>query len=318
MQKRQKSWSNMYKTVVANANDPANKPVTDSVITLKQAIALLASLIQRITLVATQQLTGITGAAELKKYFKLETCNACFVIIQPALAFCKATNNPVLAAKIRFSLTQLIRFDDSIFVDKMNSIKDALQPYITDESLLDYNVTPAMWSAFTAAIDNYQSVETSPRSAIVTRKSETQQLKALFAQANDHCKNTLDKIVGSMRFTHPDYYNSYMDSRRIVNQPTITTKLKAIVLDAITGQPLPMAIITISNTEQSAMSNISGKAVINQVKIGMHTVTCTAEGFQTTTSPVLEFKKGKYTTVKFLLQPESITAGFADNKVLAN
>ncbi len=308
----------MYKAVLANASDPANKPTTDSIITLKDAITRLAAYVQQIVLVATQQLTGITGAAELKKYFKLEACNACFVIIQPALAFCKATNNPVLAAKIRFSLSALQRIDDAIFVEKMNSIKDALQPYITDQSLLDYNVTPQMWPAFTASIENYQSVETSPRSAIVTRKSETQQLKTLFADANSQCKDTLDRIVASLRFTHPDYYNSYMDSRRIVNQPTITTKLKAIVIDAITGQPVPMAIISINGTEQSAMSNISGKAHINQVKIGMHTVTCTAEGFQTKTTPVLEFKKGKYTTVKFLLQPESIAIQLADNKILAN
>lgn len=318
MLKQQKSWLNMYKAVLANANDPANKPTTDSVITLKNAVNKLSELVQQIMLIATQQLTGITGAAELKKYFKLETCNACFVIIQPALAFCKATNNPVLAAKIRFSLTALRRIDDAIFVEKMNGIKDALQPYIDDESLLDYNVTPQMWSAFMASIENYQSVESGPRSAIVARKSETQQLKTLFADANSLCKETLDKIVASMRFTHPEYYNSYVDSRRIVNQPTITTKLKALIIDALTSQPVPMAIISINGTDQSAMSNISGKAHINQVKIGMHSVTCTAEGYQSKTSSLIEFKKGKYTTVKFLLQPESLALQLTDNKILAN
>lgn len=209
----------MYKAVVKQLNDQQHQHITNSIAPLKNSLINLSQHIQFITDVASQQSTALNGAAQLKQQFKFDACNSCYVIIQPALAFCKATNNPILAAKIRFSLHALRRIPTAIFISQMLSIKDALQPYVDNNSLIDYNVTPQLFNAFIHSINNYQTVENTPRSAIISRKSDTQQLTKHFKEANNICKDSLDKIIASFRFTHPDYYTSYINARRIVNQP---------------------------------------------------------------------------------------------------
>ena len=75
------------------------------------------------------------------------------------------------------------------------------------------------------AIDNYSAETMKPRTAVSNRKTATANLAALFKETNDILKNQMDKLIELYRADHPDFVNTYFETRIMVDPPTRARKM---------------------------------------------------------------------------------------------
>ena len=74
------------------------------------------------------------------------------------------------------------------------------------------------------ATENYSAETMKPR--VGNRKTATANLTALFKETDDILKNQMDKLIELYRADHPDFVNTYFETRIIVDPPTRARKVE--------------------------------------------------------------------------------------------
>lgn len=69
-------------------------------------------------------------------------------------------------------------------------------------------------------IDNFETITSSPRTTITSRKAAGAQLRPQFAAASFILKEKLDKLMEQFRLTQPEFYNEYWNARDTVKYGT--------------------------------------------------------------------------------------------------
>ena len=82
---------------------------------------------------------------------------------------------------------------------------------------VDYGSAPEKVDELKKEIDDFITVISAPRSAIVTRSQATQRMKELFSEINQLLKNKTDKLMLLFEHSHPEVYQNYKAARIIVD-----------------------------------------------------------------------------------------------------
>ena len=291
----------MFNTIIGFAQSSENQPVTNLVLKFKNGIELLKQKVADIN--ATISAHGVInlGYAEFKSMIKKDCCTNASVVIGPAMSWCVDTNNSILKAKINYSMTKLMRISDANFADTVQNIYDLLFPHAA--ALVDYGVTATSFEAMQTAIDDFIANNTEPREAIVSKKQMTELLDRQMRDANDYCKNVLDKTATAYIVLNLTYFDGYKAARKLVPQGHTTTKYRGVIYNEATGKPLVGAVVGVEGTDLIATSDINGKVVLDKVPFGIQKLKVGAEDFTSQLSDPIEFKKGQYVTKNFSLVP---------------
>lgn len=291
----------MFNTVIGFAQSSENQPVTDLVLKFKNGIDALKQKVADMNATISVQGQSNLGYADYKRMIKSDCCTNTIVVTGPAMGWCEETNNPVLKAKINYSVSKLMQTPDATFADTLQGIYDLLFPHAS--ALVPYGVTAQSFITMQDSIDEFNANNSEPREAIVSKKQKNELLKRQMYDANLFCKNTLDKLAKAYISLNLEYKNGYDAARKLVPQGSTTTKYRGVIYNETTGKPLVGAIVAIEGTDLTAKSDINGKVVIDKVPFGIQQLKVGAEGFTSQLSNPIDFKKGKYVTLNFSLVP---------------
>lgn len=183
----------------------------------------------------------------------------------------------------------------------------------------DEDYEPGTLTQFETAIQVYDGLSVSPRTAIVARKTQNQKLKGLFAQA----LTILEKLDNTFELVKPknlELYDGYKNAR-IVTLQTFATAIVGTVLkvtDLETGATAP-AIGTKVLVTGSPYQTSGGILTPNPVEVtvgadgkysvatpkfkSIYTVQCTLAGYQAYIKNDVTVKKGDKTTANATLIP---------------
>lgn len=255
--------------------------------------------LQLINTYGNQQRTDISGLRTQKEAMKLSTGKKALDMSHRIEAYAKITGDVVLAKKIHYTDTDLLKASDSEFMSGCVIIETIAEEKKTE--LAPYGVTPELLADLKASIGSYSEVMDTPKEGYTGRKQATHQLNELFDTQGDVIEK-VDALVEMIRYTNPALYTEYWDTRKVVTHSGSLT-VKCEVTDAATGEPLAGALVTfvldgIKILEKTTYD--AGGLMVKSMSDGTYTVTVSRLGYVTQTL-IVNVLNVELTTVKVAL-----------------
>lgn len=154
---------------------------------------------------------------------------------QKLTAFAKLNKDPVLAAEIKFTKSQLNSTNDLMISEFARMIYDKAEANLG--SLSAYGITQETQSVLLNSINAYNLSVSKPRLGQTERSDATKQLAEFFTAAEELLAK-IDAVVNILMLKQPGFYNQYKEARKIVDSGTSYLALKASAIEAVEGTPL--------------------------------------------------------------------------------
>ncbi len=175
--------------------------------------------------IQAQAFTSTKGTTELKKYTRITAQNEALTFAAALTALASNNKLPDLYANANISLRSLSNLSSKKFLITIKGIFVMASKHLDD--LGPYNLDAQSLGSFNEAIEAYHENVMAPKTAIgmsvaakITFKNAIDAIDALL-------NNRLDKTLNLLHSTHPEFVMGYRATRRIVNNPTKTKKVKA-------------------------------------------------------------------------------------------
>lgn len=254
MTDKQSNYLDMFLVVKSFHDD--NDTIIDAVPARATAFGLHATRITAINALASAQTGNITGVAADKAALRSTLDTLAFDHMTAALAWARTQSNNTLAAEFDYTQSDIEKVKDDTVIAFCQHRHQLITANIA--ALADYGLLPTTLDAWQTAMDAYGPLVAGPRSARVSKKVITAQLKTLFKQTNDHLRDIIDPLMLALRASQPDIYLGYQSSRIIIDrkgqsptenpnpsepEPTTTVTISGNVSSSVTGSPLPNALL---------------------------------------------------------------------------
>lgn len=291
---RQESKNSMYLAVndYLTANIPIVTPLPNFMVHLTKFQGSLTA----INTWAEQQLFDKSGISANKKQFRETLVSLSSDTSRRLTAYAKGANNLVLLKETKFTDSDLNRAPDTILRDYAQGIYDRAQENLT--ALEPYGVKAATQTALQNAIDEFATSIPKPRLGITDKKQSTAQLANHF-DAADEALDNMDTIIEMVKVSDANFYVGYKAVRKIIETGKSSLALKAIVIDAQTGEPLANVTLTITpeNGQHKSASQTARQSIVRKtakggglneksLEDGMYTVIATKPGYKDKASTV--------------------------------
>lgn len=219
---KQNAKLNSFRAAEKHIED--NAVIISSTPAFQTAFTKLKAKIAAIVDTAQQKSGALSGAAGDKKTAKQTLCKIAATVAGAIYAYASANRNETLQQSMNLPVTTLMRMRDEAVAPLCQMIHDRAETDL--EALRDYGIKPAHLTDLQTAIADYFAKSINPRSAITNRKTVNANLTNLFREADEILKNQLDKLIELFREDHPDFVNTYFETRIIVDPPTRPRKFK--------------------------------------------------------------------------------------------
>lgn len=219
---RQNAKLNSYRATEKHIED--NAVITSSTPAFQTAFNILKAKIAAIVNTAQQKSGALTGVAADKKAAKQNLCKLAATVAGAIYAYASANNNETLQQSMNLPVTALMRARDEAVAPLCQMIHDRAESDF--DALKDYGIKPVHLTDLQTALADYFAKSINPRSAVSNRKTVNANLTVLFKEADEILKNQLDKLIELFREDHPDFVNTYFETRIIVDPPTRERKSK--------------------------------------------------------------------------------------------
>ena len=252
--------------------------------------ATLASFLQLVT-----EITGFTGtyadlqeeiAQQKLKISGVKTSkntlldNAVKLLVKSARkarVWAVNTGNATLAAQFDVQISTFTEMTQSVVLNSLTTINAAINTNIA--SLTGYRVTAANVTAITGAISAATGSIGTPKQAITTRAVATDKIALDITECDASLELIDDLLIPEYEDTDATMVAEYRLSRAVTSLGSHATGLKPTVTDSITMALLEGVLVTIVEVSRSAVTDITGVALITRMKPGTYHVTFTKTGY---------------------------------------
>ena len=210
----------------------SNKAFSTSVAAIGSCLAMIKSLVQ-ITSLGTK---GVT----LTKTTARDTMEEATLVVAGVLgSFASKTGNTELFAKVDLVPSDISRLRDSEVDSFCQGIHDLAEDNLA--ALADYELVDSDLASLQVKIDAYNVLIGKPRQVRTANSAALKQLKAQLDQVRTILEEQVDGMMLKFKASQPDFFNSYMAARKVVDQPGgHAGKADAKVTD-INSQPVAKA-----------------------------------------------------------------------------
>lgn len=149
-------------------------------------------------------------------------------------SYANVTNDPELLESIRYSATDLKKARDTDVVGICNTI--LAKANANAAAIVAYGVTAAMITDLQAAITAYSATLAKPKAAKSQTKTATENLVALFKEADDLLIKRLDLDIEIFKTSKPEFYSQYKTARIIIATGGSASSVLGSVTNAANGE----------------------------------------------------------------------------------
>lgn len=172
----------------------------------------LVAQIEQFKQLTSQSNSGLVAA---KQNLQEMLIDLAFELGSMLFAYAKRNNDPVLQAKVDFTISQLRNMRDDELATKCLSVLALGQSKA--ESLIEYGTTPERLSTFSELTNEYVEQLPNRRVTVSERKMANEKIKNLLAEALHATSEQLDRLMVRFKSTEPDFYASYLNARKVVD-----------------------------------------------------------------------------------------------------
>ncbi len=284
MDSRNEARLNMYRAVQLFCNN--NSAITVASPAFTAALATLDANISAIISTASSQTEVITGIAIDKTVLKKNLSQAAADLAALVYAYAVSINNNTLKQEVNYAYSDFYRIKDDLLAPTAQNVHDAATANLA--ALAPYGVIAPMLAALLTTIQNYGTAVPTPRNAKALKSTYAANLKQLFKQTDNLLKNQLDKIVVSFKTTQPDFYNTWLNNRIIIDPSKTETQIKGLVTDQLNNEPVIKVPVTLTGpTNNNTLTGMDGKYIFKPIIPGTYQLQVQAQGFQPATFTVV-------------------------------
>jgi hypothetical protein len=207
----------------------------------------------------------------------------------------KSNKNETLFNEVNFNESDLLRMAEVSLKDRAEIIYDRVEANLTE--LSDQGINPDTQKLFMETIRAFNNAISSPRTGITERSKITQKLPVLFGEA-DTAIEIMDLSVESMKDEDLDFYNGYMNARKLVDVGSKRLSLTATVKDIYNGEPVKGVLFTFrpalaNGVQGSASPEITKKTAdkgsfnVKNMAAGSYSVLVSKPGYKDKTVSVI-------------------------------
>lgn len=274
----------------------AHKPAIDAVPILALNFPKVATNIAVINSNLAGQSANIKGVAQTKENLRNNLNELTFNVLGIARAWAVAEEDATLAEEFKVTESGLEKIkDDTIAAyctHRYGLVNDNLA------AMADYGLTAATMTTWQDAITDYENAVATPREAINTRSTFTDNLKTVFDDTMKLLKDNIDPVMLNFKTSDPELYNGYVKARIIIDRkgpggsndvPATEIDLGIYTYDEVTEEPIPNVtfrvlnppsggVISVTTDEEGiATVKITGYAANEEVTLEME---LEAEGYE--------------------------------------
>ena len=263
----------------------------------------LQKVVQQIEISEGTQSVVITGTTKDRKTLYADLVLAYLFVTNGAAGYADSINNNTLYDNFNKSNTDVERFGfDSIGAKTAQLILD-VNPYLTILGT-DWGVDATVMSNLASALSDYNTDTTTPRQAIVTRKTETKTvLPPLYTEGRKILKRTMDKAANTIKPTEAKWFNGYEFSKKLITIHHEITTIKALVTDSITKKPIVYPKVSSPEEHIDKIGDLNGSAILQPFIPGDSTLLIEAAGYHSKTVPAFHIKPGETLHFNIELDP---------------
>ena len=168
---------------------------------------------------------------------------------------------------------------------------------------------PAFLEQFGIQIQEFSQTLSGTGLTLNERKSGRRELNALLTECNKLLAQELDGLVEMRKNTHGELYNLYTTMRmkrrprsKVGEKPGLSD-ISGIVTDAVTGQPITDAQVTLTQHAAVTETDEDGFFAHEELHEGSYTVGCYATGYNVPPSATVKLGSDDSVEINFTLQP---------------
>ena len=200
----------------------------------------------------------VNNQNELKNKIALQVANICDM----AIAYADQYNDEKLAAAVNFSKYDVLRFKDSDIYALVSSIINVLQPMLTDEQFLEYDINEEMLeSVMTNAITFADHLEINSR--INTGSSIASQTINELIQRLDRNIQQFDRLINKFASTHPEFVAGYHMNTSLENPIAYFTGIDGTLISEADDKLIPSSLLAIASKKGTLADAKGNFAIIN-------------------------------------------------------
>lgn len=155
------------------------------------------------------------GIAQLRKERWNELAKT-IISIQDALwVYGNGTNNFELMARHKLAPSVTVKLSASARLIRIDVITTDLETY--GSFLVDYGISAETIQQFHDGVTVYRDATTSPRTAIIERKSVRLEIENKSNELNSLLRNELDRMIRPFSASHPSFVIGYFNARQVVH-----------------------------------------------------------------------------------------------------
>ncbi len=257
-----------------------NQAAIDAIPVLALNFPTIATNIAVINSNVAGQSANIKGVTQNKTNLRTNLNELTFNILGIARAWAVAEDNAALAEEFRVTESGLEKIKD----DTMAAYCTHRYTLVNDNlaSMADYGIVLATMTTWQDAITDYGNAVASPREAINTRSTHTDNLKTVFDDTMKLLKENIDPVMLNFKTSDPALYSGYEKARIIIDRtgqgggtptPPEEAKLSGQITDSSTLTPLFEVSVTMTPSSSSeppitVLTDANGNYLIENIPPG--------------------------------------------------
>lgn len=254
-----------------------NDHIWETDVPFKIAFELFVAKLPEIEQNRNQQSKNLTGLTQEKNQKKLDLAQKAYYIANRLQSYAEVNQKLELLNKVNFTENILSRMRETNLIGVCTQILDSAKAELANLSI--YKVTQDNVDALKAALKTYQNILGKPRAAKSTTVTATANLPQLFKETNEILKKRLDRDIEVFKISHPDFYNGYFSSRKVIKVNKSALALRVTVLDAANREPIPNVKAKLAGKTIIKKTSEKGGFQLNNLSEGTYQFTFEKNGY---------------------------------------
>lgn len=290
-----------------------NEPLWTSNVPLSDAKAALSAKLNEITIASRVQKVDSTGATSNKTALRKDLEKK-GLFVSSALTAYAAVHEVDIQQFNRLNLTKndFSRLSGGDLLLIITDLYDAAMPIITD--LEPYAVTPLTLTALLAAADAFKAMRFQPIDVTGVRKAATDAIPVLLHEAITMMEINMDKQMGNLRDTEPQFVDAYFIVRKIHHLGVRTLSLEITTLNGSDNTPLAGAHIEVVGKGIKRISTEKGLNRVQNLVEGYYTLSVSRPDF---VSQMVSFTIMNHQTTQLVIEMQKLGTEVQRDKVAA-
>jgi Carboxypeptidase regulatory-like domain len=297
MTKNQAARYKAYSLALAHLSE--NEEITKGIPAFAQAYQAAKATLDAISAADNLRQQNRIAISAGKKQFREEIARQAQAISAAIVTYASAGKNLQLKEAMNFTQSELFRGTDPELGARAANILASARSLATE--LKSYGISDEMLEAFSTLVAQYLPAANSPRNSTAGRKQAGQLIKEGLNELRDQLKNQLDKLMLQFKSSHPDFYDTYLIKRAVINPAYRNTQLEGLVTDLASLATLGGVQVSVKDTSLVTATLADGSYSLKLPLLTRAKVLYQKEGYVPATVEV-EVKRGQKARQEVALQ----------------